>query len=41
MAMPRTFSLLAGLVVLFFAPLLVQAQSKEEKRIDDAVVVLD
>lgn len=41
MAMSRKFSLLAGLVVLFLVPLLAQAQSKEEKRINKAVVVLD
>ena len=41
MAMSRKFSLLAGLAVLFLVPLLAQAQSKEEKRINKAVVVLD
>ena len=41
MAMPRKFSLLAGLVVLILAPLTVQAQSKEEDRINEAIAVLD
>ena len=41
MAMPRKFSLLAGLLVLFLTPLTVQAQSKEENRINKAITVLD
>ncbi len=41
MAMPRKIGLIVVLVVLFLASLPVQAQSKEEKRINDAIVVLD
>ncbi|MCZ6826318.1 MAG: lipid-binding SYLF domain-containing protein [Gammaproteobacteria bacterium] len=41
MTMPRKFSLLAGLLVLFLTPLTVQAQSKEENRINKAITVLD
>jgi lipid-binding SYLF domain-containing protein len=39
--MSRKFSLLVGLLVLFLTPLTVQAQSKEENRINKAITVLD